>query len=323
MLVTGVGHPTPPEIAPGRPDIRAMSWIVREAGSGTRAVLEDLARDEGLTLDDLRVFLVLPGNEAVREAVEAGAGATIISEHVVASAIEAGRLRAVPIKLPPREFALVRHRERHVSIALDALVRHLAAEPARGGFEQAVAAALAAAGLPVVVVNPRQVRDFARALGQLAKTDAIDAKVIALFAERVAPPIRPLKDAETRLLDELVTRRRQLIEMIVAEGNRARQLTSAPLKSRIERHRAALQKELSEIERELDHTIRSTPIWCETHALLTSVPGVGDTLARTIIAELPELGTLDRRKAAALRQGRATLSPLAGESGPARQRGVE
>ena len=99
-----------------------MSWIVREAGSGTRAVLEDLARDEGLTLDDLRVFLVLPGNEAVREAVEAGAGATIISEHVVAAAIAAGRLRAVPIKLPPREFALVRHRERHVSIALDALV---------------------------------------------------------------------------------------------------------------------------------------------------------------------------------------------------------
>lgn len=188
-----------------------------------------------------------------------------------------------------------------------ALVARLAAlSPARivleatGGFEQAVAAALAAAGLPVVVVNPRQVRDFARALGQLAKTDAIDAKVIALFAERVAPPIRPLRDAETRLLDELVTRRRQLIEMIVAEGNRARQLTSAPLKSRIERHRAALQKELSEIERELDHTIRSTPIWCETHALLTSVPGVGDTLARTIIAELPELGTLDRRKAAAL-----------------------
>ena len=171
---------------------------------------------------------------------------------------------------------------------------------ATGGFEQAVAAALAAAGLPVVVVNPRQVRDFARALGRLAKTDRIDAEVIALFAERVAPPIRPLKDAETRLLDELVTRRRQLIEMIVAEGNRARQLSSAPLKSRIERHRAALQKELSEIERELDHAIRSTPIWYETHALLTSVPGVGDTLARTIIAELPELGTLDRRKAAAL-----------------------
>ena len=190
---------------------------------------------------------------------------------------------------------------------ITALVARLAAlSPARvvleatGGFEQVVAAALAAAGLPVVVVNPRQVRDFARALGRLAKTDAIDAEVIALFAERVAPPIRPLKDAETRLLDELVTRRRQLIEMIVAEGNRARQLTSAPLKGRIERHRAALQKELSEIERELDHSIRSTPIWCETHALLTSVPGVGDTLARTIIAELPELGTLDRRKAAAL-----------------------
>jgi DNA-binding transcriptional LysR family regulator len=127
VLVTAPTDPAPHEISPGRPDIRAMSWIVREAGSGTRAVLEDLARDEGLTLDDLKVFLVLPGNEAVREAVEAGAGATIISEHVVAAAIAAGRLKALPIRLPPREFALVRHRERHVSIAQGALVRHLAA----------------------------------------------------------------------------------------------------------------------------------------------------------------------------------------------------
>jgi transposase len=171
---------------------------------------------------------------------------------------------------------------------------------ATGGFEQVVAAGLAGAGLPVVVVNPRQIRDFARATGRLAKTDRIDAEVIALFAERVRPPVRALPDHQARLLDELVTRRRQVIEMIVAEANRARLLENRRLKKRIERHRAALQEELSEIEQDLDETIRGTPIWREADDLLKSVPGVGDTLARTLIAELPELGTLDRRKIAAL-----------------------
>jgi transposase len=171
---------------------------------------------------------------------------------------------------------------------------------ATGGFEQVVAAGLAGAGLPVVVVNPRQIRDFARAVGRLAKTDRIDAEIIALFAERVRPPVRALPDHQARLLDELVTRRRQVIEMIVAEANRARLLENRRLKKRIERHRAALQVELSEIERDLDETIRATPIWREADELLKSVPGVGDALARTLIAELPELGTLDRRKIAAL-----------------------
>jgi DNA-binding transcriptional LysR family regulator len=128
VLVVAAGYPLPKETAPGRPDLRSVSWVVREAGSGTRAALEDLAAKDGLTLDDLRVFLVLPGNEAVRVAVEAGAGATIISEHVVAAAIAAGRLKAVPIDLPPREFALLRHRARHVSAAAQALIAHLAAQ---------------------------------------------------------------------------------------------------------------------------------------------------------------------------------------------------
>jgi transposase len=187
---------------------------------------------------------------------------------------------------------------------------------ATGGFEQVVAATLAAAGLPVIVVNPRQIRDFARALGRLAKTDRIDAEVIALFAERVQPPVRLLADEQTRLLDELVTRRRQLVEMIVAEGNRERRLTNTRLKKRIARHRNALQKELGEIERDLDDTIRATPIWNETHALLTSVPGVGDTLARTMIAETPELGTLDRRQIAAL----IGVAPFNRDSGQLRGR---
>lgn len=181
-----------------------------------------------------------------------------------------------------------------------ALSPALVASEATGGFEQVVAAALGAAGLPVVVVNPRQIRDFARALGRLAKTDRLDAEVIALFAERMQPTPRPLLDEQARLLGELVARRRQLIEMIVAEGNRARQLESRRLKKRIEHHRAVLQAELTAIDRELDDTIRGTPIWRETEDLLKSMPGVGDGLARTLIADLPELGTLDRKKIAAL-----------------------
>jgi DNA-binding transcriptional LysR family regulator len=129
MLVVSAGHGPLAEQPSGRIDLRGLSWIVREAGSGTRAILEDLVAKEGLAFDDLRIFLVLPGNEAVREAVETGAGATIISEHVVARAIEAGTLRAIPIDLPPREFALVHHRERHASLAQEALVAALGRKP--------------------------------------------------------------------------------------------------------------------------------------------------------------------------------------------------
>jgi DNA-binding transcriptional LysR family regulator len=124
LLVVAARHPPLPEKA-GRLDLRAVSWVIREEGSGTRHVLEDLAEREGLTLGDLKIFLVLPVNEAVREAVESGAGATIISEHVVASSVAAGKLRAIPIDLPPRDFTLVRHRDRHLSLAQLALVRHL------------------------------------------------------------------------------------------------------------------------------------------------------------------------------------------------------
>jgi transposase len=187
---------------------------------------------------------------------------------------------------------------------------------ATGGFEQVVAGSLAAAGLPIVVVNPRQIRDFARALGRLAKTDRLDAEAIALFAERVRPEPRPLADEQARLLGELVARRRQVVEMIVAEGNRARQLESRRLKKRIERHRLILQEELSEIEQELDTAIRGTPIWRESEDLLKSVPGVGNILARSLIADLPELGTLDRKKIAAL----VGVAPFNRDSGTLRGR---
>ncbi len=125
VLVVSANRPPPRQIAPGKPDLTAVAWVIREEGSGTRDVLADVAAREGLTLADLPVFLVLPSNEAVREAVEAGAGATIISEHVVARDLAAGVLKEVPITLPEREFALVRHRQRHASAAQDALVRLL------------------------------------------------------------------------------------------------------------------------------------------------------------------------------------------------------
>jgi len=130
VLVAAAKQPPVPVNGRGSPDLRAMTWVIREAGSGTRRVFEDLAAREGLSLDDLDISLVLPSNEAVREAIEAGAGATVISRHVVASAIAAGKLVEIPIKLPQREFALLRHRESHASLAQEALIAHLTASSA-------------------------------------------------------------------------------------------------------------------------------------------------------------------------------------------------
>jgi transposase len=201
---------------------------------------------------------------------------------------------------------------------LEALVARLGrlapavvAVEATGGFETVVAAALAAAGLPVVVVNPRQVRAFARALGKRAKTDPIDAAVIAHFVEATRPEIRPLPDAATRLLADLVARRRQIVQMIVAERQRQRRLTAKGLQQSIARLLRALEKELAALDQDLDTAVRGSPAWREKEDLLASVPGVGPTIARTLMAELPELGTLDRRAAAAL----AGLAPWTRQSG--------
>lgn len=171
---------------------------------------------------------------------------------------------------------------------------------ATGGFETTVAAALAAAKLPLAVVNPRQIRDFARATGRLAKTDALDAAAIAHFAEAVKPQPRPLPDAAARALGELVTRRRQVVDMMVAERQRARQLTQRRLLKGVARHLAMLQKELSTLEQDLDTTVRGTPAWREDEELLTSTPGIGDTTARTLLADLPELGKLGHKQITAL-----------------------
>ncbi len=181
---------------------------------------------------------------------------------------------------------------------------------ATGGFETVVVAALAAAGLPVAVVNPAQVRAFAQALGKRAKTDLIDAAVIAHFVEATKPIIRPLPDEQTQTLSDLVNRRRQIIAMIGAESQRHKR-ASARMQKSIERLLKALQKELNTVEQDIDDSVRGNPHWQQKEALLTSVPGIGSTIARSAIAELPELGTLDRRQIAAL----VGLAPWTRQSG--------
>lgn len=186
---------------------------------------------------------------------------------------------------------------------------------ATGGLETALVGALAAAGLPLVVVNPRQVRAFAKATGRLAKTDALDAAVLARFGAAVQPPVRPLPDAATQALGALVTRRRQLVDMLTAERNR---LGSAPpvLHRELRAHIAWLARRLTRLDRDLDAALRASPCWRTQDALLQSVPGVGPVLAATLLAELPELGTLSRHAVAAL----VGVAPVARDSGAFRGR---
>lgn len=181
---------------------------------------------------------------------------------------------------------------------------------ATGGFETVVAASLGAAKLPVVVVNPAQIRAFAKALGKQAKTDPIDAAVIARFVATTRPEIRPLPDEATQALADLVARRRQIIQMIVAERQREKRAAKRTRKS-IARLLKALEAELSDLDQDIDDAVRGSPAWREKEDLLASVPSVGSIIARTMLAELPELGTLDRRQIAAL----AGLAPWTRQSG--------
>jgi transposase len=170
---------------------------------------------------------------------------------------------------------------------------------ATGGLELPLVAALAAAALPVVVVNPRQVRDFAKATGTLAKTDTLDAGVLAHFADAVRPEVRPLKDAETQVLNSLTARRHQVLTMLVSEKNRLGTAIGA-VSPRIEAHIAWLEQELSDLDKGLRQTLRRSPVWREKDDLLRTVPGVGEQISLTLLANLPELGTLNRRQIAAL-----------------------
>ena len=182
---------------------------------------------------------------------------------------------------------------------------------ASGGYEGAVAAALVEAGLPVAIVNPRQVRKFAGAIGRLAKTDAIDAAVIAHFAQAVRPPARPLPDDLSVRLAELMARRRQLVVMINAEKQRLAKARDPIAQSSFKAVLKRLQAERARIDKAIDRLIEVSPLWCAKQDLLKSVPGIGDVVARTLIAELPELGRVDRHQIAAL----AGVAPINRDSG--------
>jgi transposase len=170
---------------------------------------------------------------------------------------------------------------------------------ATGRLAEPVAAALAAVGLPVAVVNPRQVRDFARAVGRLAKTDRVDATVLAHFAEAVRPEVRPLPDEAAVALGELVGRRRQVVEMLVMEKNR-RRTVGGGVGARIQAHIAWLERELDEVDRALGETLRASPAWRAADDLLQGVPGIGPVTSAMLLADLPELGQLSPKQIAAL-----------------------
>ncbi len=186
---------------------------------------------------------------------------------------------------------------------------------ATGGYEVAVVAVLATAALPVVVLNARQVRDFARATGRLAKTDAIDAGVLAHFAEVVRPPVRPLPDAMTQSLQAWLMRRRQLVEMLLAEEQR-RSRAPRPIQRQIDQHVRWLRAQLGAVEKDLAQTLRASPVWREKDDLLRSVPGVGPVLTTTLLGDVPELGQLNRKQIAAL----IGVAPLNRDSGTYRGR---
>lgn len=187
----------------------------------------------------------------------------------------------------------------------------LIAIEATGGFETIAAAALAGAALPLAIVNPAQIRHFAQAAGKRAKTDPIDAQVIARFAEAVKPEPRPVPDEQARLLGELVARRRQIIEMTVAERQREHRTLIVRVRKGIERHIRMLEKELVDIDDDIGTLVRGSPAWRDKEDLLVSFPGIGNTLARTLLAEMPELGGLTRRQIASL----AGVAPFTRQSG--------
>jgi transposase len=205
--------------------------------------------------------------------------------------------------------------------ALDGLVHELVTlaptvivVEASGGYESALVSACGLAGLPIVVVNPRQVRDFAKALGRLAKTDALDAEVLALFGERVRPPVRPLRDGETQALSALLQRRRQLLDMLIAERHRRAQATTAEVVQSLEDHIRWLEARVRGVDKELQTALKASPLWCVKEHLLRSVPGIGPTTALTLLCDLPELGQLSRQQIAAL----VGVAPLNRDSGTQR-----
>jgi len=234
--------------------------------------------------------------------------------------IDVAKGELVVTALPGEERWTVENDEQGIRTLVERLERETAALivlEATGGYELRAVSALANASLPVVVVNPRQVRDFARSTGQLAKTDRIDARMLALFGERVRPEVRVLADEDQQALDALLTRRRQLIEMLSAERNRLGQTLGRGtklVKKSLKSHITYLERELRVSDTELAEMIRSSALWRERDDLLQSVPGVGRVVSLTLLAELPELGRLNRKEIAKL----VGVAPLARDSGTMR-----
>jgi len=230
-------------------------------------------------------------------------GIDIAKEHLdiaVRPTGETWRLAHTPDQFP----ALI---ERCQSLAPERIVLE-----ATGGLEVLLATQLAAAGLPVVVINPRQARDFAKATGQLAKTDSVDAGVLAHFGEALQPPVRPLPDEQTRALEALLTRRRQLVEMLVAEKNRQVALARQPkVQKGVAEHIAWLKERITELDDELKDRLEQSPIFCRHDRLLQSVPSIGNVTSRTLLACLPELGRLTHKQIGAL----VGVVPFARQSG--------
>jgi transposase len=236
--------------------------------------------------------------------------------------IDVAKAELVVAARPSGERWTVANDERGVRMLVERVRRELPeliVLEATGGYELLCVAALVAAGLPVVVANPRQIRDFARATGELAKTDRIDADVLALFAERVRPGVRALPDADAQELDALLARRRQLLEMLGAERNRLVQVFGRgkrAVKKSLKGHIAFLERELKIADTDLGAMVRRSPAWREKDDLLQSVPGVGRVLSLTLLADLPELGRLSRREIAKL----VGVAPLSRDSGTLRGR---
>lgn len=204
-----------------------------------------------------------------------------------------------------------------------ALVQSLTAHPgalvvieATGGYEHAVAASLATAGFQVAIVNPRQVREFGRATGRLAKTDAIDADLLALFGERIRPAVRPLPDEDTQALHAVITRRRQIVEMLVAEKNRLALARAKTVRRSVQLHIAWLEKQLTNVDDDMSDMVKRSPLWRAKDDLLQTVPGIGKTVSRSMLGLLPELGTLSNKQISSL----VGLAPFAHDSGRHRGR---
>lgn len=236
--------------------------------------------------------------------------------------IDVAKAELVISVLPSAERFTVGNDERGVHTLVERLrsmTPTLIVLEATGGYELLAVAALAAAALPVLVVNPRQVRDFAKATGQLAKTDRIDADILARFADVVRPAVRAIPDADAQELEALLTRRRQLLEMLHAERNRTGQVFGTGkriVKKSLKNHISYLERELRMTDTDLGDMIKASPVWRERDELLQSVPGVGPVLSRTLLADLPELGRLSRREIAKL----VGVAPLSRDSGTMRGR---